>query len=444
MTTQVFRGRTLAEAKKAASLALGPDAVVLTTRRVRRPGVSGLLGGVDVEIAAAAVPATEAGPAAGKGPFASAAYVRSQQPDSRDGLATLRSELRAEIRAMKVALSRTNEPSNELVAEILAMREALAQFAPPAAKGDKASAVIRARGIEGGAVAAIARSMRATREGSAASLEERFRDAVAEVIGMSAFPLAGEGRTVIAAVGPAGVGKTTTIAKLATMARIGGKTVTLVTCDTFRVGGVEQLRRYADLLGVAFEVARSATELGTIVARAGTNVVLVDTSGREPAADAAERLLAAAPFKAKKEFEGFTRHVLLCVPASIRAVDTARVVKAFSATNPTALAMTKLDETDAPSGLVHAAFSSKLPISVLCAGQRVPEDIAPATTGAVLDALTRIERSGASARDRKAEGNSRAQALVDSERPSEPSIEMPASAPPRRGPTLNGSRRAAA
>jgi flagellar biosynthesis protein FlhF len=443
MTTQVFRGRTLVEAKKAASLALGPDAVVLTSRRVRRPGITGLFGGVDIEIAAAAIAETEAAPAKGKGPFASAAYVKTTQPESRDALGALRSELRAEIRAMKVALTRTSEPSNDLITEILAMREALEQFATPSAKGDKTSALIRSSGIEGGAAAALARRMRATHE-DAASLEERFRDAVAELIGMSAFPLAGEGRAVIAVVGPAGVGKTTTVAKLATMAKIDGKSVTLVTCDTFRVGGVEQLRRYADLLGVPFEVARNASELGLIVARAKTNIVLVDTSGREPVADAAERVLAAGQFKGKKEFEGFTRHVLLCVPASIRAVDTARVVKAFSATNPTALAMTKLDETDAPSGLVHAAFSSKLPISVLCAGQRVPEDVAPATMGAVLDALTRGVRAAAPARGRKADAKSSTDDAAKVEFHAERSAEMSSAPKPQRGRTLNSARRAAA
>ena len=75
------------------------------------------------------------------------------------------------------------------------------------------------------------------------------------------------------------------------------------------------------------------------------------------------------------------------MPAATRAVDATRIVKSFAATAPTALAITKLDETDTPSGLVHAAFAAKLPLSVLCAGQRVPEDITAATMGGVLDAV---------------------------------------------------------
>jgi flagellar biosynthesis protein FlhF len=193
----------------------------------------------------------------------------------------------------------------------------------------------------------------------------------------------------VALVGPTGAGKTTTLAKLAARAKLDGKTATLVTCDTFRVGGIEHLARYADLLGMQTITARDASELAGALARATTDLVLVDTAGREPVVDTAERLLAAASFGAAVECRGLERHVLLCLPASIRATDVARVTKAFSATNPTALAMTKLDETNTPSGLVHAAFCSKLSISVLCAGQRVPEDLAPATMGAVLDAVMR-------------------------------------------------------
>jgi flagellar biosynthesis protein FlhF len=203
------------------------------------------------------------------------------------------------------------------------------------------------------------------------------------------WPLTQEGRVVVAVVGPTGVGKTTTLAKLAALVKIEGRTATLVTCDTFRVGGVEHVGRYADLLDMPTATARDTAELSGILSRARTDFVFVDTSGRAPLPDASERILAEAPFNASDDVRGFSRHVLLCLPANVRAVDALRAMKAFSAASPTALAITKLDETDAPSGLVHAAFVTKLPVAVLSSGQRVPEDLAPATMGAILDALTR-------------------------------------------------------
>ena len=67
-------------------------------------------------------------------------------------------------------------------------------------------------------------------------------------------------------------------------------------------------------------------------------------------------------------------------------------MKTFSALDPTALVVTKLDETTAPSGLLHGSTASGLPVSVLCAGQEVPEHIAQATLAAILDQL--VPRAG--------------------------------------------------
>ena len=390
MTTQIFRGRTIEDARKAAAEALGKDAVVLTTRHVRRPGLIGLFGAMDCEIAAAKMSSQMPPSNAKNGPFAQSAYRESEsERPSRDPLAALRAELRAEIRAVKIGQGRPSPGvPNDLAQEMAAVRDAIEQLAPAGRKGDKTTALLRAMGIEGAVATALGRALRMQKD-EALTLAERFRNALSDLVRVSAWPLANEGRAVIAVVGPTGVGKTTTLAKLAARAKLDGKTATLVTCDTFRVGGVEHIARYADLLGMANAVARDASELATVLARTRTDLVFVDTSGREPVVDAAERLLAAASFATAAECRGLSRHVLLCMPANIRASDATRVVKAFSATNPTALAVTKLDETDSPSGLAHGAFMSKLAISVLCAGQRVPEDIAPATMGAVLDAVIR-------------------------------------------------------
>jgi flagellar biosynthesis GTPase FlhF len=80
-----------------------------------------------------------------------------------------------------------------------------------------------------------------------------------------------------------------------------------------------------------------------------------------------------------------SRHVILCMPASMRWVDAVRTVKSFAAAKPVAIAVTKTDETDTPSGLVHAALASKLPLSLLCTGPRVPEDIEGATSSGVVE-----------------------------------------------------------
>jgi flagellar biosynthesis protein FlhF len=162
-----------------------------------------------------------------------------------------------------------------------------------------------------------------------------------------------------------------------------GRTVTLVGCDAFRVGAAEQLARYAGLIDARLEAANTSDQLTNIILDARTHVVIVDTSGRSPTADGVE--LALAPSRRGIPAAGRARNVILCVPASLRAVDASRVSRAFNSLCPTSLAITKIDETNAPAGIVHAAWASKLPISVLCFGQRVPEDVSSATVETLVD-----------------------------------------------------------
>jgi flagellar biosynthesis protein FlhF len=151
---------------------------------------------------------------------------------------------------------------------------------------------------------------------------------------------------------------------------------------------MEQLGRYAELMDVRFHSATSQEELLEILAREDADVVIVDTSGRPVDPDATEAILGAPEVRVgtsprtKRQVE-----VLLCVPAALRAADAARVHRDFAAVQPTALIVTKLDETEAPAGIVHAAFATRLPVSSLSIGQRVPEDIEPATLDAVADRL---------------------------------------------------------
>jgi flagellar biosynthesis protein FlhF len=389
MTTQVFRAKTLVDARQQALQILGKGAVILTTREVKRSGLGGMFGGVDFEVAAAVVPS--AGDVRGgrfsQAPFAQSAYADASPPskaapvEDRGNLGAIR----AEIRAVKMALSKNTAAPPDVASELVAIREILDAMAP-APRSDNVSKLLAKRGIEGPAAAAIGRAMRAIAkdEGTA---EDHLRAALAKLIEIASWPLATKGRALIAAVGPTGVGKTTTLAKLATLAKLDDKTVTLVTCDTFRVGGVEQIKRYASLLNVRHEVARDAKGLAAVISSSQSDVILVDTSGRPPRADSAEILLAPERFASLDGASTRTRHVLLCMPAATRWVDAVRATKCFSAAHPDAVAVTKTDETDAPSGLVHAALASKLPLSVLCTGQRVPEDIRAATSSDVIDRI---------------------------------------------------------
>ena len=190
--------------------------------------------------------------------------------------------------------------------------------------------------------------------------------------------------TVVFAVGQTGVGKTTSLAKIAARARLDyGHPVTVITLDTFRVGALEQWQRYANLMGVTLRVARSVEEFENTLAEVRTPLVLVDTAGRSTASDSDWIVPGCV-----QAVENRNTHVMLVLPAWTRGSDAERVVKGYLDAGLTGICVTKLDETVQYGGIVHAALPQELPIYYLCDGPRVPEDIQPATIDAVVAALT--------------------------------------------------------
>ncbi len=184
-------------------------------------------------------------------------------------------------------------------------------------------------------------------------------------------------------VGPTGVGKTTTLAKLAgDLVLKQRRSVALVTIDTYRVGATDQLRAYADLLDVPLEVATSPAQLGAILRRfEHVDNVLIDTAGRSPADSARVQ-----------ELKGFARAapgvaVMLAAAATSGRAEFAAVVERFSVLPLAHTVITKLDECAAAGRLYGCLRRHRLPLNYVTAGQEVPEDIAPAVAAMVPELL---------------------------------------------------------
>ncbi len=192
--------------------------------------------------------------------------------------------------------------------------------------------------------------------------------------------------SAIALVGPTGVGKTTTIAKLA--ARVALKErrrVELVTLDTYRIAAVEQLRTYAEIIGAGCHVARTTLELDALLARfSGEAVVLVDTAGRSPN-DLVDQIELADYLKARED-------MLKCLvlQATTHPTDSWLAAKKFALYSPDWLVLTKLDETARPGAAIGVAADTGLPLVYLCSGQRVPEDIEIAAPAALARRAVRV------------------------------------------------------
>jgi flagellar biosynthesis protein FlhF len=174
---------------------------------------------------------------------------------------------------------------------------------------------------------------------------------------------------VIAFVGPTGVGKTTTLAKLAIRLAQAGRRVVAATMDTYRVGAVDQLRTYADLLEIPAVVAATGDDLAEAVReRSDADVVLVDTTGRSPRDAGNLAKLAAALERADNGVE-LDRYLVLSAASRPRDLDEAG--RGFAATRPSALVITKLDETNEPASALEYSIYAGLGLAFLCDGQDV-------------------------------------------------------------------------
>jgi flagellar biosynthesis protein FlhF len=323
-----YRRPTLKDALRAVREELGPDALVLSTREVTAQGMRGMIGGREIEVTAAA--------------------ERQVVPDSRH-----------------VAARARNEP--------------VAVAPPRRSRSDRAIDQIAARLEAGGLSADLARDIAMShpvgrrRGADTESLKETLARELT-TIAAGEEPYA----AIEAFVGPPGVGKTTTIAKIAAQERARqGQRLTLLAADGFRVGAIEQLRLYADILGAPFVAARTSDEFARAL-DGSKHPLLVDTAGRSPSDDVSKdmfRLLA-------------SRHDVrthLVIPAATTARAAERLIDRFADAQPTRVVLTRLDEAETIGPLVSVLRARRLPFSFFGTGQNVPADLQRVTAPVLAD-----------------------------------------------------------
>jgi len=362
MTIKSYFARTVEEAMAAARAELGPDAMLVNSRKsaveARHLGeyevvfATNLPTGEDAALAPAAAPAF---------PVA-------------DRLSAEVAELKKELEGMRRVITRSAFAPPHWSGATPSAPEAYAALAAAEIDAELARDIVqRAEARLSQARSSASRgAQRLEGSGFERLLAEEFeaRFSVEPVVG------AGEATPRIAAlVGPAGSGKTTTLVKLAVNYGLAARRpVLLLSMDTYRVGAAEQLRSYAAILGVGFQLLETVTALAqTIEENRGKELILIDTPGLG-FGDMDESAALAQLLSGRADID---THLVL--PASMKSADLARVVDAFQSFRPNRLLFTKLDETTSFGPMVNEAVRTGRPISFFTAGQRIPEDLEAAT-----------------------------------------------------------------
>lgn len=188
-------------------------------------------------------------------------------------------------------------------------------------------------------------------------------------------------------IGPTGVGKTTTIAKIASQFKVNEKArIAFLTADTYRIAAVEQLRTYANILGIPLKVIYSEEEMRQAREEfSDYDILFVDTAGRSHRSreqrDDIETLISSIP-------EG-EREIYLVLSATTKYRDLIKITEAYSEILNYNLIFTKLDETGSIGNLFNLRMLTDAPLSYASFGQNVPDDIAKVDTQSIAKQLLR-------------------------------------------------------
>ncbi len=371
MIVRSYTGRTMGEALEKVRSDLGERALIVETRSIRDPGLLSRRTGFEV-VAASERPQPERAATTSPGETAD---------QTGDWRTQLLGDLRSGQRAARPTPPAAPEPADNgrLGDELSAIRRHLARLAagtptPIAHLGEQL-----ARRLEdvGTPIELIAELDEALARAGDRLTGDQHGEFLARFLARGLSATGGidwDSCRQLLMVGPTGVGKTTSIAKLAGDLVLRRKRrVALVTIDTYRVGATDQLQAYADLLDAPFAVARTPARLKEILADfADHDNVLIDTAGRNPRDEAK-----------LQELRGFCRcisglEVMLALPATCGRAEFAGIVERFSMLPLQHAVVTKLDENVAPGRLFGCLRRHRLPLDYVTTGQEVPTDFAPA------------------------------------------------------------------
>jgi flagellar biosynthesis protein FlhF len=361
LKVKLFTAQNMAEAMTQVKQDLGRDAVILHTRRFKKGGVMGFFGKEMVEVMAA-VDSTAA-PVAEK-------KMQIVLPPAADD---------TQLTALQLEMSNMRKIMEQMLYQLPEHGKQSSPLQDLLIKND-IEPLIAAKLVKGlpeeqsiaGSDQGIVRKL----------LFERIVDYLQKTSGIDISPT---GCKTVALIGPTGVGKTTTIAKLAAnFALKEGHKVALITADTYRIAAVEQLKTYGDIIGIPIETVYSPDELKEAMCRHNDkNLVLIDTAGRSPS-----NYYQLAELQALLDVDpSIETHLVLSTATKYR--DALEIVNKFSVCSPQKLLFTKVDEASSVGTIFNLLYHFPATVSYVTTGQSVPDDIELASSTKLANMILR-------------------------------------------------------
>jgi flagellar biosynthesis protein FlhF len=366
MQIKRFEAKSMTAALRLIREELGPEAVILSARSIKKS--TGLLGSLQtpgVEVTAATDAYSDQGVKQISSPYqrrsrASQTMATVKMPRMKQTLGAPRiRESKNVQRSLKPPAKRRPESLPEAKKDLLNFYQKLIS-----------------QGVDRNIALDLTESGKILLHTNRQSSEDDARTlliALLKKMKVSSDPIRSDRRNprMAAFVGTTGVGKTTTIAKLAAHYAIDqDKRVALISLDDFRIGAIEQLSAYAKILGVPLEVATNAAELKKhLKAFKAFDFILIDTPGMSHNNHTQMKALQ----KCLHPFRTIERHLLLS--AGTKADDSLDIIRGFQPIGINRFVFSKLDESNSYGNLVNLLVRTQIPFSHLTAGQNVPDDI---------------------------------------------------------------------
>lgn len=338
---------------------LGKDAIIISQRKIRESGIKGYFKPKLIEVTAA----LENNKIDKKNKFAREKEDDIDFRNSLDSIKKIISEKDKKIIKEEVKEEVNSENIKNEVKEIKELLNRVIKNTNKEEEKDLISEYLRDIDID----EKLLIDLLAKNYDNIDEFKKDFMDLLEKEIDISTNNLSGK----VVLVGPTGVGKTTTIAKLAgRLALIEKKKVGLITIDTYRIGAVEQLKTYAEIMNIPFKVVITLKEMeGAVKELESCDVILVDTTGRSSKNTMQISELRAFIQKVNAD------HIMLVMSGTTKNRDIQTILEGYNELAYEELIITKLDETSTYGCVYNIVKRSNKPIAYITTGQDVPDDI---------------------------------------------------------------------